>query len=102
MPKPHDLGGLPTDESIDQSDHTLMDWERRVDAVRGVMGNKGHVTVDELRRAIEGLGQAKYGSLSYYERWAAALEVLLAEKNFLTTAEVDEKVSQLEHRTSPQ
>ena len=100
MPKAHDIGGLPTSESIDQSDHTLMDWERRVDAVRGVMGNKGHITVDELRRAIEGLGPEKYGSLSYYERWAAALEALLAEKNFLTTAEVDEKVSQLELRVT--
>ena len=96
MPKVHDRGGWPTEEPIDQSDHTLMDWERRVDAVRGVMGNKGHITVDELRRAIEGLGNERYESLSYYERWAAAVEVLVVEKNLLTTGEIDRKAAQLD------
>jgi hypothetical protein len=96
MPKVHDRGGWPTDEPIDQSDHDLMDWERRVDAMRAVLGEKGYVGVDELRRAIEGLGKERYESLSYYERWAAGVEVLIVEKNLLTTEEIDRKTAQLD------
>ena len=95
MAKIHDRGGWPTDEPIDQSDHNLMDWESRVDAMRGVLGEKGYVGVDELRRAIEGLDKDRYESLSYYERWAAAVETLLIEKNVLTAEEIDRKAAQL-------
>ena len=38
MPKPHDMGGEPNDEPIDQSDHQKMDWEMRVDALHQVLG----------------------------------------------------------------
>lgn len=96
MPKVHDRGGWPTEEPIDQSDHNMMDWERRVDAMRAVLGEKGYVSVDELRRAIEGLGNERYESLSYYERWAAAVEVLVVETNLLTTEEIDRKAAQLD------
>lgn len=95
MSKFHDLGGSPFDQPIDQRDHALMDWERRVDAMRGVLGEKGYLGVDELRRAIEELGQERYESLSYYERWAAAIEALLIEKDVLTTQEIDRKTVQL-------
>ncbi len=96
MPKVHDRGGWPTDEPIDQSGHNLMDWERRVDAMRGVLGEKGYVGVDALRRAIEGLDKEQYESLSYYERWTEAMETLLIEKNVLTAQEIDRKATQLE------
>ena len=97
MVKPHDLGGRPTDEPIEQAGHDLMDWERRIDAIRGVLGEKGHLGVDELRRAIEGLGPETYESHSYYERWAAAVEVLLVEKGLLTAQELDLKMTHLEN-----
>ena len=51
----HDMGGRPNDDPIDQGEHVLMDWERRIDSIRGVLGDKGLLGVDELRRAIEGL-----------------------------------------------
>ena len=94
MPKVHDRGGWSTDEPIYQRDHNLMDWERRVDAVRGILGEKGYVGVDELRRAIEGLDKNRYESLSYYERWAEALETLLVEKDVLTAEEIVLKANQ--------
>ena len=97
MRKPHDLGGKPTDEPIEQADHDLMDWERRIDSIRGVLGAKGHLGVDELRRAIEGLGPETYGALSYYERWAAAVEVLLVEKGLLTAQELDSAMARMEN-----
>ena len=53
MPKAHDRGGWPTNEPIDRTEHHLMDWERRVDALHLVLGLKGIRTTDEMRRAIE-------------------------------------------------
>ena len=96
MPRVHDRGGWPADEPIDQSDHQLMDWQRRVVGLRSVLGQKGLVKIDELRRAIESLPPEHYESLNYYERWTAALESLLLEKGLLTKEEIDRKVSELE------
>ena len=89
MAKVHDMGGQPNDDPINQNEHVLMDWERRIDSIRGVLGDKGLVGVDELRRAIEGLSPERYQALSYYERWAEAVEALLVEKAVVTAAELD-------------
>ena len=98
MSRPHDMGGRPTDEPIDQAEHQHMDWEIRVDAVHQVLGRKGMRTTDEMRRAIESLEPKLYESLSYYERWTAALEILMVEKGFLTSQEIDRKMDQLAQR----
>ena len=94
MARVHDRGGWPTDEPIDQSEHNMMDWEVRLDALHGVVAAKGLRTVDEMRRAIESLEPEQYESMSYYERWSAALEILMVEKGVLTTAEIDQKVAE--------
>lgn len=96
MPKPHDMGGEPNDEPIDQSDHQKMDWEMRADALHQVLGQKGIRRTDEMRRSMESLDPDLYRSLSYYERWTAALELLMVEKGFLTSAEIDRRVIQLD------
>ena len=96
MPKVHDMGGAPNSDPIDHDEHVLMDWECRIDSIRGVLGEKGYLGVDELRRAIEGLGETRYKSLSYYERWAAAVEALLVEKGVLTGDELDCMMARLE------
>jgi hypothetical protein len=49
-----------------------------------------------MRRAMESLETDLYRSLSYYERWTAALELLMVEKGFLTSDEIDRKVIQLD------
>ncbi len=97
MAKVHDMGGRPNDDPIDQGEHVLMDWERRIDSLRGVLGEKGLVGVDELRRAIEGLTPDRYESLSYYERWTEAVEALLIEKGVLTAAELDATMARQEN-----
>ena len=51
----HDMGGRPNDDPIDRGEHVLMDWERRIDSIRGILGERGYLVVDELRRAIEDL-----------------------------------------------
>ena len=99
MPKVHDRGGWPTDEPIDQSEHQMMDWEQRVDALHQVLGRKGIRSTDEMRRAIESLDLERYESMSYYERWTAALEILMVEKGILSTEEIDRKMAELESET---
>ena len=97
MPAAHDRGGRPADlqTPINQHEHTLADWERRVDAVHQALGARGIRTTDEMRRAIESLPPAQYEALSYYERWTAALEILLIEKGILTAAEIDARAAHL-------
>ena len=93
MPRVHDRGGWPTNEPINRSDHQLMDWERRMDALHGVLGTKGLRTTDEMRRAIESLEPELYESMSYYEKWTAALEILLLEQGVLSKEEINQQVA---------
>ena len=95
MPQVHDRGGWPTDEPINQEEHTLSDWERRVDAMHSVLSEKRLRRTDEMRRAIESLDPATYESCSYYERWTAALEILLLEKGVISSEELDAKFEEI-------
>ena len=63
MVKVHDMGGRPNDDPIDQGEHVLMDWERRIDSIRGILGDKGYLVVTNCAgpsricpRALPGLG----------------------------------------------
>jgi hypothetical protein len=53
----HDMGGVSKFlcEPIDTSAHALNDFDREVDAIRGLLGAKGVMSVDELRRGIEAI-----------------------------------------------
>ncbi len=95
----HDMGGRREEFGpIDKSQHEVEDWERLADAVNLVLNQKGHKTTDEMRRAIESLGD--YREMGYYERWAAAAELLAVEKGLVTKDEVDERAAVLEQRWS--
>ena len=96
MDKPHDRGGWPDSTPINQSEHVLADWERRVDAMHNVLGEKGLRRTDEMRRAIESLEPQLYESLSYYERWTEALLILTLEKGLFTWDELTSKLSDVE------
>ena len=91
----HDMGGAPGGP-IDRSQHEVEDWERLADAINGALGAKGLQSTDELRRAIESLEE--YRELSYYERWVAATEKLLIEKDVLSSDEIDERAAEIERR----
>jgi nitrile hydratase len=60
------------------------DWEMRVAALAAALMRRGTFTGDEFRDAIERIPPADYLAMSYYERWLAAVEMLLAEKELLT------------------
>jgi len=61
----------------DEHDYAL--WERRVDALMVLCSSKGHFTVDGLRRALEDLGETAFETMTYYERWMAAINQNLIE-----------------------
>jgi nitrile hydratase subunit beta len=88
----HDRGGWADASPIDRKEHEYTMWEKRTDAIRGVLGAREIIRTDELRRAIESIEPARYEHLSYYERWIVAIEALLIEKGLLTREEIDRKM----------
>ena len=94
MPGVHDRGGWTTDESIDQEEHPVMDWEVRMSAVVGALRGKGLMRTDEMRRGIEAIEPGKYESIGYYARWAESVETILVEKGVLTREEIDGKMGE--------
>ncbi len=97
MRGPHDLGGLPAGP-VDTSPHDMTFWEKQIDALNALLSQKGLRRVDENRRYIETLGHDAYNSLSYYERWTAALARQLIDKGVFTQDEVDAKVAEIRAR----
>ena len=89
-PAHHDIGGIPRFlcEPIDKAAHALTDFDRTVDAVRGILGAKGIMGVDELRRRIEAIPEAEYHALGYYERWLRAITTHLLANGVITEAEL--------------
>ena len=92
------MGGQPSREPIDRSEHEMADWERLTNALVGVLRHGGVINVDELRRGIEAMAPAEYEACGYYERWSASLETLLVEKGLLTTAEIDARAAEVKER----
>lgn len=97
MRGPHDVGGLD-DGPIDPETHELGFWEKQIDGIRAVIGAKGIVTTHENRRYIEALGDDAHQTLTYYERWTAALSRQMVEKRLLTQAEIDARVREVRER----
>ena len=62
------------------------DWEAHVRALTWALFDRGLIAGDEFRDAIERIPPAEYLSLSYYERWFAAVEILVREKGLLDGA----------------
>jgi len=89
----HDRGGLPTNERIDRSEHSLEDWEVLTDALAGALSQRSLVNVDELRRGIESIPPGEYERASYYERWLRSMETILTEKGVLAAGELDRRVA---------
>jgi hypothetical protein len=73
-------------------------WEKQIDAMNQLLAQKGYRRTDENRRYVEMLGHDVYNTLTYYERWTAALTRVLIDKGVLTQDEVDAKVAQVRER----
>ncbi len=86
----HDMGGVAKFlcEPIDTGAHALTAFDREVDAIRGLLGAKGVMSVDELRRGIEAIPEAEYHALSYYQRWIRSIADNLMARGVITPAEL--------------
>ena len=86
----HDLGGVSryACEPIPVEPHALTAFDREVDAIRQILGAKGVMSVDELRRGIEAIPEADYHRLGYYERWIRSIADNLLARGVVTEAEL--------------
>jgi hypothetical protein len=90
----HDLGGLKAGP-VDTTPHDPTFWEKQIDAMNLLLAQKGLRRTDENRRYVEMLGEDAYNTLTYYERWTAALARQLIDKGVLTQDEIDAKVAEV-------
>lgn len=91
------MGGKAAGElDFDQHDFAL--WERRVDALMFLCAQKKVFTVDGLRRVLEDMGEEAFETMTYYERWIASISQNLVEAGVFTTAELGERMRQVESR----
>jgi len=91
------MGGNPAGP-VPRDDHDFALWEKRVDALMILASGAGLFTVDGLRRALEDMGEAAFEDMSYYERWIAAINQNLIEAGTYTTAELAEKMTEVQER----
>jgi hypothetical protein len=91
-PAQHDLGGNPrfrcTPVESDE-DGPPDGFGKRVDALRVVLREKGLLTTDEQRLHIEGLPEADYFGLTYYEKWLRAIAAVMLEKGVVGWEELE-------------
>jgi hypothetical protein len=93
---PHDLGGAAAGP-VDTTDHGMKFWERQANALTSTLALKTIIRVDELRRAVEDLGD-QYYKLGYFERRTLALRTLLLEKGLVTEAELKARMAEVRRR----
>ncbi len=93
----HDMGGVAkyACRPVDTGAHALTPFDREVDALRGLLGAKKVMSVDELRRGIEAIPEETYHRLSYYERWIRSITDNLLRKGVLTEAELRQALAGL-------
>ena len=91
----HDMGGLEAGP-VDRDEHDRVPWEKRVDALMVLLGQRKIVCVDELRRGIEELGADAYDRYGYYERWMASMTNLLLEKKIIGVSELGARMAEIE------
>ena len=91
------MGGRPAGPvNREEHDHAL--WEKRVDALMVIASARGHFTVDGLRRAIEDMGENAFETMSYYERWVAAVNQNLIEAGVYSLEELGRRMETVRAR----
>ncbi len=83
---------------IQREEHDFAIWEKRVDALMVLCGEKGLFTVDGLRRALEDMGEDTFEKHSYYERWIAAINQNLIEGGVYTLEELGNRMEEIAKR----
>lgn len=86
----HDMGGVSKFmcDAVDVEPHALNDFDREVDAIRGLLGAKKVMSVDEMRRGIEAIPEADYLRMTYYQRWIRSIADNMLATGVFTEAEL--------------
>jgi nitrile hydratase subunit beta len=87
----HDLGGMHGFGPVIPEPETPVfheDWQKRALALTLAMAGWGKWSIDESRHARETLPPKDMVSLSYYERWIAALTDLILRHGLVSEAEL--------------
>lgn len=95
----HDMGGMHGFGPVDHEEGGPLfhaPWEGRVRAMLQALVARGLFNLDEQRRAIESLPPQQYLTSTYFERWLAALRLLVEEKGLLTAPEIEAGARRLE------
>ena len=87
-----DAGAVSPDE------HDFALWEKRVDALMVICSANGHFTVDGLRRALEDMGEGAFETMTYYERWVAAVNQNLLETGVYSIEELGARMAEVQAR----
>jgi len=93
----HDMGGQPAG-AVEQKEHDYALWEKRVDALMVLCQAKGKLTVDGLRRVLEDMGEDAFETMTYYERWVAAVNENLLERGVYTIEELGRRMEDIRQR----
>lgn len=93
----HDMGGQAAGP-VPMGQHDFALWEKRVDALMVLCGQKGMFTVDGLRRALEDMGEDAFETMSYYERWIAAVNQNLLEAGIYSLEDLSERMAEIAAR----
>lgn len=98
QPQPHDMGGLPAG-AVAPEDAPMLAWEKQANAMRLVLvgGAIPRLTLDELRRAAEDLGE-DYARMAYFERTTSAARVVLIERGYFTPDELAAQIAEIGRR----
>lgn len=96
----HDIGGLAGSGPVDPSHRSEEPWEKLTVAIGNAIGLQGRnlVSVHEVRRRREELGEALYNRLGYFEKGAHVTADLLVEKGILTREEIEQRMREIRGR----
>jgi hypothetical protein len=93
----HDMGGTAAGP-VPGDQHDFAIWEKRVDALMVLSAAKGLFSVDGLRRVLEDMSEQAFETMTYYERWMAAVNQNLIEAGCYTTAELGARMTAVARR----
>jgi nitrile hydratase len=88
----HDMGGMDGFGKVEvERDEPVFHapWEGRVLAMQRAMGYAGAWHIDHSRFAQERLSPAAYLTVSYYQRWALAMEKNVLERGYADAQELE-------------
>ena len=83
---------------VSRGEHDFQLWEKRVDALMVLASGKGLFTVDGLRRALEEMGPEAFETMTYYERWVAAVARNLIDAGVFTVDELNARMAEVAAR----